>query len=242
IIYIKDIDYRVTEIDSFVRISRIIGGGISNGQVVLIDYKYLSNPAFDYSTFSQSYGVGLNLWNAWRIYYKFNHLKQEFLSGIPPDRLIDDNIHTAGTELEWKWSRTSLEFEDKQVTILPTERWRVEETITIRPERRIYFNLSGDYGANKFKDTGEIERFNSIRATLQVITSNWSWLRFEGFRNKLSGQLQKTTNSGLSSTFEWFYGIWRMGISYRFLNEKDEISQETFKNNYLLFEIKRTLF
>ncbi|MBI5409917.1 MAG: TonB-dependent receptor [Nitrospirae bacterium] len=240
--YIKDIDYRVTGTDSFVRISRITGGGISSGQEVLVDYGYLSNPAFNYSTFSQSYGVNLNLRSAWRLFYRFNSAREEFISGLPPDELTDDTVHSAGTELEWKWSRTRLDFEDRRTTIMPTTRRQAEETVTLKPGEKLFFSISGNYGETEFKDTGEVEKSNGLRGTIQMAASKWSRLRLEGFRNKLSGQVQQTTDSGFSSTLEWFSGIWRGSISYRLLNAEDETANETFRNNYFLFEIKRTLF
>jgi len=242
IVYIRDIDYRITETDSFARISRIPGGGIADGQEVLVDYKHLSNPAFDYSTFGQSYGISLSFWSAWKIFYMYNHSKQSFLSGIPPDELIDDSIHTAGTELDLKWSRTKFEFKDRQTTNVPTTSWRAEETVTLRPFKGVFSSLYGSYGTTKFKDTGEIEKFNTIRATIQVRTSRRSKLRVEGFRNKISGAAERITDTGVSSTFEWVYRIWSGSLRYRFLNEEDEIFQETRNNHYILFEIKRALF
>ncbi len=240
--YLKDIDYRVTEISSSIGISRKIGTGITDEQEVYVSYSYFSNPAFDYSTFGQSYVVSLNLWSAWMIYYRLDRSKQKFLSGIQPDRLVDDSIHTAGTELKWKWSRTKLEFKDKETTNVPSTSWRAEETVTLRPFKEVFFSFSGNYGKSKFKDTGEIKRSNGIRTNIQMLTSRWSRFKVEGFRHKISGQSEKTTYSGVSSIFEWFYGIWKGSLSYRFLNEEDEISQEIYKNHYILFEVKRRLF
>ena len=241
-VYIENVDYTVTEVDSFVRISRTAFGGITNGQGVLIDYRYFSNPAFDYSTTGQSYGVNLNLWSVWMVSYKFNSSKQKFISGTPPDTLTDDSIHTAETELNWKWTTTSLQFEDRQTTNIPTTRWRVQETLAIKYDRRIFLSLSGHYGELKFKDTGEDEIFYGFNSNVQLVTSRRSRLTLQGFKDKISGALKKNTSLGFSSNFEWFYGIWRMGISYRFLNERDDIFNETHRNNYILFEIKRTLF
>lgn len=240
--YIKDVDYRVTIIDSTVRISRITGGAISNGETVLVSYRYIGNPAFDYSTYGQSYGVNLGLWSVWRIYYNFNRSTQRFLSGIPPDELIDDITHTAGTELEWKWSRTTLEYKDSQTTNTPTESWRMEETVTLRPNERIYMNLSGSYGATRFKDTAEREIFKGLRANMHMAVSGNSRVTLEGFRNIISGSLEKTTDTGVLSAYEWYYGIWNASVSYRFSYEEDDISKETFKNQYVLLKINRSLF
>ncbi|MBI4682073.1 MAG: hypothetical protein HY757_03105 [Nitrospirae bacterium] len=242
ITYIKDVDYRVTMIDSIVRISRITGGAINNGDTALVSYRYIGNPAFDFSTYGQSYGVNLGLWSVWRIYYNFNRSTQRFLSGIPPDELIDDITHTAGTELEWKWSRTTLEYKDSQTSNTPTESWRMEEAVTLRPNEKIYFNLFGNYGATTFKDTAERELFKGIRANMHMAVSGNSRVTLEGFRNIISGSLEKTTDTGVLSAYEWYYGIWRASASYRFSYEEDDISKETFKNQYVVLKINRSLF
>ncbi|MEW6600953.1 MAG: hypothetical protein AB1499_08275 [Nitrospirota bacterium] len=242
IFYIKDIDYRVTEIDSFARISRITGGGISSGQDVLVDYRYNNNPPFDYSIFNQSYGISLNLWSVWRTYYRFNQSKQHVISGAPPERLTDDSIHAVGTSLDWKWNRTSLEYEDLQTTNIPVTRWRIEESVTLRPSDKTFFNISGNYGENKFKETGNTERFNGLRADFQLITSSWSRLRFAGSCNKISGNGKDTIDSGFHAAFEWAYRVWRGGFSYKFLNEEDRVYQQGHNNHYVLVEVKKILF
>ncbi|MEF9425912.1 MAG: hypothetical protein L0956_01575 [Candidatus Mariimomonas ferrooxydans] len=243
-VYLKDVHYRATEIDSFVRISLIPGipGGINDGDTVLVDYLYLGNPAFDYSTFGQFYGINLNFWSAWKLYYRFNHFKQKFLSGIPPDRLTDDTIHIVGTELEWKWSRTSFESQNRQTTNIPLTTWRVKETVIPRPFKRVFFPFSGSYGKSKFTDTGEIETFNSARANIQIRTSSWSKFNVQGFRDNISGRAEEIAETGVSSIFKWHYRIWNGGLSYSFSNREDKIAQVTYRNHYLLFEIKRELF
>lgn len=242
IFYVKDADYRITTIGSFVRISRITGGGINSGDTVFVSYRYISNPAFDFSLFGQSYSVSLDLWSAWRTYYSFNRSTQRFISGVEPDELSDDSVHAAGTSLEWRWSRTTLEYKDTQTTNTPTESWRMEEAVTLRPNQRLSLNLFLGTGGTRFKDTSEKEKFNSIRANMHVLASSNSRATLEGFRNETSGSLEKTTDTGVLSAYEWSYGIWVINLSYRFSNEEDDISQETYKNQYVLCKIKRSLF
>lgn len=242
VFYVKDADYRITTRGSFVRISRIAGGGINSGDTVLVSYRYISNPAFDFSLFGQSYGISLDLWSAWRTYYSFNRSTQRFISGVEPDELSDDSVHTAGTSLEWKWSRTTLEYKDLQTTNTPTESWHIEEAITLRPNQRLSLNLFIGSGTTKFKDTVEEETFNSIRGNIHVLVASNSRFTLEGFRNETSGSVEKTTDTGVLSTYEWSYGIWVINLSYRFSNEEDDISQETYKNQYVLCRINRSLF
>ncbi len=240
--YMEHFDYELVEIGSFAGIRRIPGSSISDGQKVFVQYEFLSNPAFDYSTFEQSYGINLNLWSAWRIYYTFTRNKQSFISGIQPDNLVDDNIHLARTELDWKWSKTVLEFNDRQTTNLPSKSWRAGETVTVKPEENIFVSISGSYGKTRFKELGETEKATSIRTIMQMLISNWSRLSVEGFRYEISRPSYHTMRSGFLSLFEWAYAIYGGSVSYRFTNEKDKISNETFKRHYLLFEVKRALF
>lgn len=245
IIYEKDRDYRIEEINSFVRISCVQGWHIPDCSIdvpVLVDYRYRSNPPFDYSTFDQLYGINLDLWSAWRLYYIFERSRQKLLSGIPPEILERDIIRRMGTEFEWRWSRTTLELEDTHSTSVPIKRWRAEEVITLRPSEETYMNLSVYYGKLKFKDTQETERFSGTKGNLQILISNWGSFKIEGSRGKISGPSEKIITSEISSTFEWYYNIWQGNITLRFLDEKDEINNERHKNYYALFEIKRSLF
>jgi len=240
--YIKDIDYRITEIGNQLRISRVITGNILNGQEVLVHYRYISSSPFDSATFSQSYGVSLNLWSAWRFYYTYSNSHQEVLSGTPTQRLIDDAIHTAGMELDWKWNRTIFEFEDRKTTTTPSEKWSIKETIIPGPFQKASMKISGHYGETKFKETGNFESVFGIVEEVQFITTPWSRLRFEGSLEKISGRLRNTIDLGFMTVFEWKYRIWSGEIRYKFLNQEDREVQQTNRNHYVLCEIKRVLF
>jgi hypothetical protein len=242
ITYIKDIDYRIIEIGYQIRISRIITGSILNGQEVLVNYRYISSSPFDSATFNQSYGVSLNLWSAWRLYYKYSNSRQKVLSGTPTQRLADDAIHTAGTELDWKWNRTTFEFEDRETTTTPSQKWSIKETVTPRPFQKASLKISGHYGETKFKETGNLESVFGIVEEVQFITTPWSRLRFEGSLEKISGRLRNTIDSGFMTVFEWKYRIWSGGIRYKFLHQEDREVQQTNKNHYFICEIKRILF
>lgn len=240
--YIKDIDYSISSVNFLTRITRIPTGSIPPGATVLVDYEYQPDPAFDYSLFDQKYGVILDLWKAWRVYYNFNRSTQNFLRGIEPDTLSRNLSHNAGTELKWKWSRTKVDYTDRRSTELSLVRWNSSETISIKPAKRIFLSFSGNYGETKFKDSGDKETFNGVSTNVQIITSRRTRLRLNGFRNEISGSAIDTVSSGLSSVFEWFYGIYNGNIVYRFTEEKDNMSAEKFRNHLIAFVIKRELF
>ena len=108
IVYIKDFDYTLEVIGTLVRISRTSFGAIAEGQSVVVNYMYLSNPAFDDALYSQSYGLGLDLWSALRIDYRYTHGRQDFLGGIRPDVLTDDTSQSLEADLTWRWSSTRM--------------------------------------------------------------------------------------------------------------------------------------
>ncbi|MEW6109452.1 MAG: hypothetical protein AB1632_09850 [Nitrospirota bacterium] len=243
IVYIKDIDYRISGIDSFIRISRIPLGSIADGQDVLVSYQYLANPPFDYSIFRQTYGINLNLWSALTVYYTYNHLKQSFISGIPPDVLSNSTTHIAGTEFRWKWTETRLRFEDtSQTPGISTRKWRAEETLTFRPMTNLFISLTGHYGITKFKDRGDIEKHYGLGFNIQAVLKRRLRLEIRGFRNRVSGESEKIFSTGLSSSLEWDYRLYNASIIYRYLDEKDDINHDMIKTHYLLFSIKRKLW
>lgn len=254
IVYIENIDYKITEVDSFgypvpaeealyTRISRTTFGNITDGQEVLVSYQYLSNPAYDYSTFSQSYGANLYLWSAWRLYYRYNRTKDDFESGIPPDELTENTTHTTGTQFRWKWTDTSLTYNDTDTTYgISVSRWLAKEVLTFKPAKRLYLYLSVHYGEIEFKDSGETEILSGVRSNIQVMLTKRSRLKIEGFNDRITGAAEKTIDTGFSGLYEWFYGIWNVNIQYIFLNQEDQINNEMKKYHHLLFEIKRKLW
>jgi hypothetical protein len=242
-IYTEGVHYLVTEIDNFIRITRLnVPGGIGNGDTVLVDYFYLGNPAYDSSILTQNYGLSLNLWSVWQMYYRFRSTKENFRSGIPPESLRDDTTHGAGTSFIWRWSKTSFDYEDRDTRDIPTTRWKINENISLRPNSATFVNVSGGYGRIKFRDTGTTEKSSNISSSVQRILSRRSTLTVTGFLENTSGVTSKTRDTGFTSEFIWYYNIWKASIVYTFLNERNRLSKEINRNHYLLFEINRELF
>jgi len=243
IVYARDIDYTLERIGRSVRISRTPFGAIANGGSVLVSYAYLSNPAYDSSTYGQSYGLGFYLWTAWRINYLYTRSQEDFISGIPPDTLADTTRHFVDTDLEWRWSTTRLLFEDiDSTTGVSTTRWRAEENLLFRPRENVFLNLSGYVGHTVFKDIGSEEDFYGFGANVQWRVTSWSKAKIEGFYDEIDGTSIRTKSMGAEARWEWFYGIWTGEASYRFLNLEDLNSNQTRNRNSIFFSIRRALF
>jgi len=243
IVYALDFDYTLERIGKSVRISRTSFGAIPNGGSVLVSYQYLSNPAYDSSSYGQSYGLGFYLWSAWRTNYLYTRSQEDFISGIPPDTLADDTRHLLTSDLTWKWSTTRLLYEDiESTTGVSSTRWLVEESLLFRPRERVFLNLSGYVGHTTFKDFGSAEDLFGGRAEVQWRVTNWSRARVEGFYEETDGTSTKIKNIGALALWEWSYGIWTGEASYRYLNQQDFTSDQTINRNSVFFSIRRTLF
>jgi len=248
-IYFRYVDYSVTEVDTLTRISCITGsqldtdiGCTTTGGTVLVTYQYNQRPSFDYYTYSQSYGVNVNLWAALTLYYRVSFVNQYYVRGIRPDTLTDDILRLGGVELAVQWSKTNLEFENNDSTTVPIRASRIRETITLRPTRNVYMYFTVNYSDTKFKDSGETETFNGMRAKVQVLTSRQSQLSLTGFRDRVKSDDKLTVNTGFTAQYIKVWRIYQLNIDYTYSFDKDKITDERIKNQFLLFKIRREVF
>ncbi len=245
--YNETTDYVLSTVGSMTSIRCVSGAQFTalectNGAPVLIDYQYQSGFPFDYSTHTQSYGARLFLWEALNIYYRYDRSQQNLIRGIMPDKLTKDLSHQAGTELKYKWSNTVLRFEKDQSNTLPFEEILMEETITLRPRSYMFMNFIFGYGRTTFTDLGGTEKFIRMKAKIQQIISNRLKLSAEGFNRRLYGLRQNTADLGLLLTLEWIYRAYDGDITYSYTEDTDRTLQDSVKNNYIMFTIRRRTF
>jgi hypothetical protein len=58
---------------------------VNEGDPVLVDYSYTSQPTFDFAVFNRSYNLSLHLWEALKLYYRVSRSNQRFLRGVEPE-------------------------------------------------------------------------------------------------------------------------------------------------------------
>lgn len=250
-VFTEGIDYRLECVPScleeFATLVRIIGplpgSSIVDGERVLVSYRYLSLPPYDSSIYSQNYGIGFDLWSAFRINYRYSQSEEDFISGTPPDILQETSSHYLDAELRWKRSTTRFLYEDNDsATGLAFTRTRIEETLLFQPFKSASLSLSGYFGRTMFKEQDTEEDSYGFRSDLQWRVNRWSRAKIEGFYADIDGTSNKTGNIGALARWEWFYGIWRGDATYRYLNEDDRISNQTRDYHSLFFSVRRTLF
>ncbi len=242
-VYRVGLDYTLELIETSVRISRIPLGAIADGDTVLVDYIFLSVPAFDDAVTSQSYGGGFHLWGAWRLAYLYTQSDQEFRGGTPPDVLNQEATHIVDTDLQWNWSTTRALFEDSDQTAgVSLKRWRVEETLRFQPSSRAFLSASAYYGDTTFKDINSDETFYGFGTDLQWQLWGRSTLQLAGLYNVVEGTSVDTVDKGASVSWEWSYGVWRADATYRFLRQEDQNIDQTRNLHSVFLSLQRDLF
>lgn len=243
IVYALGTDYTLDTIGSSVVITRTNFGAITSGQTVLVSYRYLTNPAFDDRTRGRSNSIGVYLWSALRVTYRYSHAGQEFLAGTPPDLLSSHTSHSAEVDLDLDWSHTRWLYENADSnTGLSFRKWRFDESLRFRPSPGSFVGASLSYGETRFKEGGNLDRYAGARADLQWLISGSSKVRASGFYNASKGISTHTVDKGASLSWEWNYGVWTADASVQVLRQSEQVSQQSRDRSTAMLTLRRSLF
>ena len=165
--YLDGSDYTVRPFPERVELRRVLGGGIADGQSVLVDYDIGPEPASLTTTgvFSSTlrYTIeegslqGLSLYGLWR------DVRQTIDSTGPP--LIPNEIESVRTGVEYRRRPFGLdaEYERHDSTVSPFEATRFKARYNQPLGPRSYLNVYGSYEVLDFWDDGQ--RLELGRAT-----------------------------------------------------------------------------
>ncbi len=81
-----------------------------------------------------------------------------------------------------------------------------------------------------------------MRGQVDWVPRSWAKCRVEGFWDSVSGDIEETVDTGVSSTLELSYRIWSAKITYTFVDENDKLNDDRRTNHYVLFQIRRRLW
>jgi hypothetical protein len=239
IVYIENLDYVVTVQGDSVGIARDPFGGIADGQQVLVDYTFTPQAPFKTGRRAIRFGAALELWRKLELYYNFQRVKEDLLSGTRPVDLTNDTINIVGFEYQWRWSTTSAEYEDRDTVRTPLSRWRVDQTLYLKQWRKISFSASAGYAETQFDDSGDEQKDRHFGANLHWLIGPRRFFESRAFSEKVTGNVLDTNRDGIVSRFEWGYGAWTGTIKHEFLKEHDGISEEDRDRHRILLILRR---
>lgn len=243
IVYTENIDYLVQKVGQDVRISRMLLGGIKDGQQVIVHYSYRIDSAYDDTRFGQNYRCSVKLWSFMYLTYTHGSLNQNILSGEPPNYRMDHQYNTVRLRFETKYSETQFLY-DKQNrsngNSCTTK--SVSQRIYFRPALNFYFNFSGDLGNRDFTDIDATERFYTVGASAGWTPKYWCDCSLVCLRNKISGDQQDVLYTEVGPTIKLVYGVWTGTISYRLRDQNDRQNHNSLWRQEVYLGINRRLW
>lgn len=240
VIYIDEIDYRITMLENSVRIRRLPLGAIADGGTVLVSYSYLSNPAFDSAIYTQSYDVRMLLWSALTLSFRYRSADERLLSGIPPESDSDMESWGAGMNMVWRWTETSLDFDDTfSDSGVSTRRWRLEESLTLRPTRSLFWGIRGWYSKTDFKAGDDTEDAYGVMANQDWRPMRWCTFELQAAWREINGSFEDSTDLEIEAGVRLAYRIWNLRINYRLIDNEDRLSRDGRREQVVFIELFR---
>jgi len=237
--YLEGIDYVVIEVGQSIEITRTLTGAITDGETVLIDYRYNSATQADRIINSGGLGFGVALSSGLDLGYRFSFANETIQSGSSPTPPRKDFVQSLDARYRWRWTDTRLAYELRDTTNTPGNRWSANEALNFRPRRNMSLRLSTEYSHLDLSDTNESSRTLSALATFRWAIRRWfigKHARFSvdaQFRDT-RGDLQDVSRAELRSTFLWRLGSWRPKIEFKWQDERNRDTAEN-RRRYLIF-------
>jgi hypothetical protein len=243
IVYTRDIDYQLDLIGSSVRISRLPLGAISDGQAVLVSYSYTRDAGYDDAFLTQSYSAMLELKQTLFLSYRYLRARQTLLAGPLPGRLSNAMIHLATVRYDAGWSETGAVYEDNTSSSdISFRRWELNQALKLRYGSWLQFLLRGYWGETDYRSRTDSRKHSGLTTIFNWIPKTWLKVEMEGYLENISGDLEKTTNSGAKVGVTSSYRLWTARLSLKCAEQYNKLSDYKRTNTQVQVELLRAIW
>ncbi|TAL74941.1 MAG: hypothetical protein EPN88_03600 [Bacteroidetes bacterium] len=145
IIYQLNFDYIVNLRNNFVEIQRILGGQITNDQVITADYTSIQPGSYNYETDNNSFSTGILLFKRLiELYYKGSF--QDYRNMKETEFLILDHYsqNIYGTRIDIGFAGAGVEYDSYNSNIIPYKRYRYFMDLNWSFRSRLLVSLNGN--------------------------------------------------------------------------------------------------
>ena len=237
IVYVRGIDYQVDSAGQATVIVRDPFAGIGDNATVLVSYRYDADPPAKLGLTGTTYGVQFQLWeNRLRLYVRGSRLEERLIDGIEPFALRHDRTKRVGAQLNLRWSKTRVEFEDRDSINIPVERQTLSQSFNFTHWQRLSLSIAGQISKTRQKDTGE-------QALIRGVNVGIGWRVGPGGGQLRAGAYMRENRHidehGFKLNYRWRYGAWYPLIRYEYVDEFNGFVSETRKRELIYLEVKR---
>ncbi len=180
IIYRRDIDYQIIRREQYIEIRRTLGGQISDGEKVLVDYITTIDPSFQYTSLNQNFFISLNLFeNFIEISYSNSNLKFFEKYNVDNIALREIDRDQYSIKLRYKGFSSGAERDDFKSNIIPylSDRYFIEYGYW--KEGKALISLSANYRKFFFISENLTQNFIDVVTKISYMLSFYSKLNFE---------------------------------------------------------------
>ncbi len=242
----EGVDYRLVEIGSRTQIERLIGGGILDGETVLVDYDAQTGGTFEYSQISQTANLDFKFAKYHNIFLRYRNNRQILESGFStlPFNSVRSVEVGLREQVPLRWMGLQLYGEARYLhqdeDINPYEQKSVLVSVQAPLPYRLKLSLSA---SRNF-----VDNLNSVEDTdMTVFNANLNWnprrnltVRAEGYYDKDTGGtiLRSRTKGKLRA--QWRYRKILVAMDATYEKQRQGIIES---DNYELWlRIRRELF
>ncbi len=100
-VFVEGMDYRLVIVGGTTSIQRLVGGNITDGQPVLMDYSYLTGGTVEFDTLSQNFVVDVRFLNYFSAFARLSKRDNKVVSGAPVIPLNDVRSIQLGGRLDY---------------------------------------------------------------------------------------------------------------------------------------------
>ncbi len=247
ITYDEGSDYIVRRTGGLTEIARVLGGTISNGQTVLVDYAILQGRDSRFVTDRVGWANRLQLKHLpIDVYFSYDLDDRQLRSGDDPGNLETEKIWLGGIELDYRGLNVIAEHErvDQELSP-PFSETRLSGRYRRRIARNLRFSLGGNAAKLRYRETsafglGPGEDFQDtygVFANLTAKPSRNTLIRLDAKYTRTRGRENDELGS-IGAAFEWKYGNLDFSIEGR--HNVYEQESTSGRESLVLFSISRS--
>ncbi len=154
-IFNEGVDYRIVQVGDATALERLPGGLFQDNQTLLVDYRFLTSNAFEFTT--RRFDVDLALDYDWLlIFVKRFETKQDLVEGDDDRFLNDMKDFNTGIRLKWAQPARSMtlaaEYRDFRSDRLSYTSPIFRQSFSMHPKRRLFFTADLSQSFFQFTD------------------------------------------------------------------------------------------
>jgi hypothetical protein len=242
-IYTQGDDYIIEEINGQVQLEIIIPGSnlpnISDGQVILVDYKVLIEPDRQEDTFRQNFTIRERFKNGLSVYYAHRRQEEDVSSEIMTITPDEYTVNTLGTDYTLKGLFLQAEYSDEDSTQVPSTSKKLQARYSwpVSSDTIVSMRAINHWLDFSEPDKRDVELFKTGAEVFSRLTNEYSLTARADYRDEDDTRFGITRGFQFSSELKYNYRQLSIlaGFEFNMLDRRnDEID-----SSFLYFRLKR---